>query len=91
MARAQRRTKLRTTTAARPRRKPKASAPSSNFSSPLVFAVSAFLLLGLLWFYWPTVMGPQRGPVNPAKIKDLATQHPDAEVFELDDNLKKKP
>jgi hypothetical protein len=87
MARSARtRNKLRASTSARSRRKAK----TPTQPSPFLIGLIALLILSLMWFYWPAVMGSRHEPVNPQKVKDLAAQHPDAEVFDLGDRIKKK-
>jgi hypothetical protein len=85
------RPKLRATvTALRRKGKGRAQASASAPSSRFWIGVSSILALVLLWFFDPVVAPSSSTAVNPGKVRELATEHPDAEVFDLSDEVKKK-
>jgi hypothetical protein len=85
------RSKLRATTAAlRPKRKARSSQGDSSASPRFWIGLASGLAIVLLWFFWPAVAPSTSTTVNPGKVRELATEHPDAEVFDLSDEVKKK-
>lgn len=78
---------------AKPSRKRKPSGGGGNsfdLSSVLIGAFIFFLLAALFWYVWPRPAPSTAERENQKKLKQLTTQHPDAEVFDLGGSEKKK-
>lgn len=81
---------------AKPSRKRKPSGGGGGGGSSFdlsVVVIGAFvvLLLGaILWYVWPRPAPSTAERENQKRLKQLTTQHPDAEVFDLGGGEKKK-
>lgn len=81
---------------AKPSRKRKPSGGGSgggssfDLTSILIAAFVFFLLGAILWYVWPRPAPSTAERDSQRKLKQLTTQHPDAEVFDLGGGEKKK-
>jgi hypothetical protein len=63
--------------------------PSFDFSTLLIGAFVFFFVAAAAWYCWPRPGPSTADRENQQKLKKLATQHPDAEVFDLGSGEKK--
>ncbi|PAW77528.1 MAG: hypothetical protein B9S32_11070 [Verrucomicrobia bacterium Tous-C9LFEB] len=80
---------------AKPSRKRKPSSgggggSSFDLSVVLIGAFVVLLLGAILWYVWPRPGPSTAERENQKRLKQLTTQHPDAEVFDLGGGEKKK-
>ncbi len=74
------------------KKNPAGGGGSSSFDigPVLVVIFLLFLIVPIVWYFWPQPPGSPIAEREKRKLKEMTTQHPDAEVFDLGGGEKKK-
>ncbi len=73
----------------RRRSKPSGGGSSFDYASVLVGIFIFLTMASIAWYVWPRPSPGLAQRENQQKLKQLTTQHPDAEVFDLGSSEKK--